>query len=119
MYKTLTTHDVAYELQKDQNANWTYEEAKLLAEYYESLEEDQGESIELDVVAIRCEWSSYDVNDLINQFCESYDAESYLMYVEGRLWTEEVEELTENLIEYLQERTIVIKCTSSRLVMDY
>ena len=59
MKTTISTHEAALLLLSDAPAGWTREEAFALAEYYEQLEEDTGEEIDLDVVAIRCEWTSY------------------------------------------------------------
>ncbi len=36
---------------------FSYDALKALYEYYTDLEEDTGESIECDVIAISCEWS--------------------------------------------------------------
>ena len=60
MKKTLTTHEIANELLDDSNANWSHSGAYALAEYLQELEESTGEEMELDVVAIRCDWSEYD-----------------------------------------------------------
>ena len=60
MKKTLTQYDIAEELMNDLNANWTRAGAFALAEYFEELEEDLGESIEFDRVAIRCDFSQYE-----------------------------------------------------------
>ena len=43
----------------DEYANWTVDQAQALLEYYEQYSEDTGEDLELDTVAIRCEWSGY------------------------------------------------------------
>ena len=43
----------------DQYASWSYGATKALFDYYEQLSEDIGEDIELDRVAIRCEWYEY------------------------------------------------------------
>jgi hypothetical protein len=59
MKTTISIHDAAFILLTDEYGSWTREEAFALAQYYEQLEEDLGEEIELDVVAIRCEWNSY------------------------------------------------------------
>ena len=59
MKKTLTTYDIANELQQDSNANWSHYGAYALAEYLEELEADTGEEMELDIVAIRCDYSEY------------------------------------------------------------
>ena len=55
-------------LLQDDNASWVYEEAEALVEYYEQLEEDIGESIEFDTVAIRCEWNSSTLEDVRNDY---------------------------------------------------
>ena len=55
----LSTQQAADILLKDEYAKWSREAALALVEYYEALEEDCGESIELDAVAIRCDWTEY------------------------------------------------------------
>jgi hypothetical protein len=57
MITTLSTNDIIDALLSDEYANWDYDTAKALAHFYEDLEDSTGEPIELDVVAIRCEWS--------------------------------------------------------------
>ena len=57
MKTTLSTSDIARALKSDENAAWSWNGAKALAEYLEQLEEDTGEEIELDVCAIRCDFS--------------------------------------------------------------
>jgi hypothetical protein len=60
MKKTLTTYEVAKALANDKDAMWTRSGAFALAEYLEQLEEDIGEEIELDVIALRCEYTEYE-----------------------------------------------------------
>ncbi len=59
MYETLTTNDIADKLLADENAGWSPAGAYALAEYLQELEDDIGEESELDVVALRCEYSEY------------------------------------------------------------
>jgi hypothetical protein len=59
MKKTLTTYDIAHELLQDDNARWSRAGAFALAEWLEELEQSTGEEMELDVVAIRCDFSEY------------------------------------------------------------
>lgn len=59
MKTTLTTSQAAHELLRDEYANWTRAGAFALVEYLEQLEEDTGEPIEFDPVAIRCNYSEY------------------------------------------------------------
>jgi hypothetical protein len=57
MKTTLSTSDIARALKSDENAAWTWNGAKALAEYLEQLEEETGEEMEMDVCAIRCDFS--------------------------------------------------------------
>jgi hypothetical protein len=59
MKTTLNTSDIARALKSDENAAWTWNGAKALAEYLEQLEEETGEEMELDVCAVRCDFSEY------------------------------------------------------------
>ena len=60
MKKTLNTYDIANALCADQYANWSRAGALALAEWLEEMEESTGEETELDVVAIRCDFSEYE-----------------------------------------------------------
>ena len=46
-------------LLSDEYANWTYDQAQALLEYYEQYSEDTGEDLVLDLVAIRSEWAGF------------------------------------------------------------
>ena len=56
MKKTLTTYQIADELRDD----FSYPAALALAEWLEEYEESTGQEMELDAVAIRCDWNEYD-----------------------------------------------------------
>jgi hypothetical protein len=60
MKTTLTTSQAANMLTDDQNSSFTRAGAYALVEYLEQLEEETGEEIEFDYVAIRCDWSEYE-----------------------------------------------------------
>lgn len=59
MYQTLSTSDAVDILTADQYAGWSAAGARALVEYLEELEEETGERIEIDPVALRCEFSEY------------------------------------------------------------
>lgn len=59
MYQTLTTSDAVDILTADQYAGWSAAGARALVEYLEQVEEEGGERIEIDPVALRCEFSEY------------------------------------------------------------
>ena len=54
----------------DDYASWTYEDAGALYDYYEDYSEGTGEDVELDRVALRCEWTRA---DSIDEVIEDYD----------------------------------------------
>ena len=54
----------------DDYASWTYEDAEALFDYYEQFSDDTGEDVELDRVALRCEWTRA---DSIDEVIEEYD----------------------------------------------
>lgn len=60
MKATLTTYDIANALINDELAGWTRAGAFALAEYLEEYEESTGEELELDVIALRCEFTEFE-----------------------------------------------------------
>lgn len=56
---TLTTYQIAGYLMQDTNAKWSRSGAYALADYLQELENDTKEEMDLDVVAIRCDFSEY------------------------------------------------------------
>lgn len=54
----------------DDYASWTYEDAGALYDYYEQYSDDTDEDVELDRVALRCEWTRA---DSIDEVIEEYD----------------------------------------------
>ena len=60
MIETLTETQVIDALKSDDFANWSHNGACALAEYLLELEESIGEQIELDLIALRCEFTEYE-----------------------------------------------------------
>ena len=58
MFQTLSTSEASDLLKRDSNAAWSYAGAHALVEWLEGIEED-GEPIEFDAVAIRCDFHEY------------------------------------------------------------
>ena len=69
----MTTYEIAHELLQDTNAAWTYAGAFALAEQLQMLEEDSGEEMEFDHVALRCDYSEY---GSFEDFREQYFADA-------------------------------------------
>ena len=63
--------------------NFSYEALEILFEYFEQLEDDIGEDIELDVIAICCDWTESTPNDIRQDYDladidDDSDLEDYL-----------------------------------------
>ena len=56
---TLSTYQIAGALMQDENAKWSRGAAYALAEHLEEIEQSNGEEMEMDVVAIRCDFSEF------------------------------------------------------------
>ena len=74
IYTLENTNSIARALSQDSYASWhkNYDACLVLAEHLESMAEDMGEPIELDTVAIRCDYS---LMDDIADFNSQYDTE--------------------------------------------
>jgi hypothetical protein len=108
MKRTLSTYDVAGALMADKNAAWTRAGAYALAEHIEQLEQELGEETELDVCAIRCEFSEFSNATLA---ALAYD------------WQKDEEKSDEeneaDALEYLNEKTSVIQFDGGLIIQDF
>ena len=96
MIKTISEYEFTKDLLNDEYANWSYNGACALFEYLTNFEEDTGEQIEFDRVALRCDFSEYDnLEDILSQY-DSIDT-----------------------LEELEENTIVIEVKQTRLDTGY
>lgn len=86
-------------LLSDEYASWSYGATKALFDYYEQLSEDICEDIELDRVAIRCEWTEYE--SVAQAYREHYGDDSDLPEDQRRTTEEEQR-------EWLEEQTHVL-----------
>jgi hypothetical protein len=109
MKETLNTYEIAYRLFRDENAGWSYNGAKALAEHLEQLEQDCGEEMEFDRVAIRCDYSEYP-SALVAAREYGFDGSADLYDSDDQERdAEEVSEETEEMaLDWLQDRTEVI-----------
>jgi hypothetical protein len=111
MKKTLTTYEVATELLADDNANWTRSGALALAEHLEQIEEDCGVEIELDVVALRCEYSEF---SSLLKCAEYYLTEERIAEV-----LEDSEDNDEALREYIHDHGQLIEFDGGIIVSNF
>ena len=78
MIIVLNTNEVIDALLADDYAQWSYDAAKALAEFYEVLEDDLDESMVLDVVAIRCEWIESSIEEAREAYSIDGDVIEYI-----------------------------------------
>lgn len=88
----------------DRKENFSYEALGLLFDYFESYEEDTGQEIELDVIAICCEYSEDNFSDIANNY--SIDLEG----LEG-------EERIEAVVDYLNDHTTVVGLVNDETIV--
>lgn len=108
MKKTLNTHDIANALLADTNAAWSHAGSFALAEHLEDYEESTGEELELDVVAIRCDFSEY--TSLQDWASEYFRDESQAADALGLdLDMNDESEIEEAIREYIQDHGTLIE----------
>ena len=88
----------------DRKENFTYEGLGILFEYLEQYEEDTGEEMELDVIAICCDFSEDTVDDIANNYTIDLSE------------CEDDDEKREVVMEYLSENTMVVGETGSTII---
>lgn len=82
--------------------NFSPDALRMLFAYYEELEESTGEEIELDVIAICCEWAEYTAEELIQEY-------GYLVDDEHNPRSEEdAADWLADLVRELMDQTTVI-----------
>jgi hypothetical protein len=108
MKETLTTGNAARRLYEDEYAGWSYAGARALVEYLEELEDEIGEEIEFDVVALRCEYTEYGSAEEAVKSWSSDNYEDLKEQSDG-----DADELKELCMEYLRKRTAVIEIPGS------
>ena len=107
MKQTLTTNQAADLLMADQYAGWSYDGAHALVEYLEQIEED-GEEIEFDAVALRCDFAEYET--------ALQAAEEYGFEPDEDADSEAAEEAA---LEWLNDRTTVIAFSAGVIIQQF
>jgi hypothetical protein len=72
--KTVNFNEFLYTFQgMGRKEQFSYEALQGLFEYYDTLSDDMGEPIELDVIAICCEWSEYTLEEYNKEFGQEFE----------------------------------------------
>jgi hypothetical protein len=124
MKTTLNTSDIASALESDENANWSWNGAKALAEYLEEYEESTGRELELDVCAIRCDFSEHSSLEdwAVDYFSDSKQASSAMgleLDMDGETWTGDEEEIQDAIRSYIQDHGTLIEFDGGVIVSSF
>jgi hypothetical protein len=126
--KQINFHDFQREfIEYDRADQYSYEGLQALFEYYEELSEGIREPIELDVIAICCDWTEYNARNLFTEFAPYQDMAS----PDGKVincdsarevWNaangDEQSELLETLLDRLSQDTEVIRMERVSVMTD-
>ena len=95
MKQTINEYQFTEAFKRIRPNNFSYEGLKALFEWFEEFENDTGEEMELDVIAICCDYMEY---DSLNEYNRDYDKEY-----------EEIDEIADDttLIKIDDERFII------------
>jgi len=120
MKTTLSTTEAAEILIADTCARWSRAGAFALVEYLEQLEEDTGEEMEFDRVAIRCDFSEYDsALDAAEDYGWSREASILDDDDNIRPDDEVLDEDNELALKWLENRTSVIEFDGGVIIQNF
>ncbi len=88
----------------NRNDNFSYDGKRALFDYLESYEEDADTKIELDIIALCCEYTEY---ENIKEYLENYNAGI------EKEEDEEEEDFNKRVLEEIQEKTTLIQIENS------
>ena len=111
MKKTINFNDFVDSFSEDRKNQFSYEGKKALFEYLEQCEEDTGEEMELDIIALCCEYTEYE---------SAIDcANNYFDFALSDIDNISAEEAEEEALEYLRNRTQVIEFDGGIIIQDF
>ena len=100
MYQAVNIHDFRNAFQAyDRQANFSYEGQQLLFDWLEDYEDATGETMELDVIALCCDFTEADLEDINQDYSKSF-------------------ETLEDAAEWLEDQTAVVGTTDSTIVFQ-
>lgn len=117
MKTTLSTTEAIDILRGDEFANWSYEGAKALVEWLEEIEIAHNGELELDRVALRCEFSEY--RSLIEWATDHLGSGNWQAAIDCEDYVIEDEERDARLREYIQNRGQLIEFDGGVIVSEF
>ena len=113
MKNNLCTSEAAHLLLNDEYASWSYNGAYALVRYLMELEDETGEEIEFDRVAIRCDFSQY---ESLQDWANEYGLDCIDLGVES---DDEDETKEEAIRDFIQDRGQLIEFDGGIIVSQF
>ena len=96
--------------QMNRDNNFSYEGKRALFEYLEQFEEDTEKEIELDIIALCCEYNEYEsIKDYLQYYSTDEESETY----------ENIEDFEEAVFQEIANKTTLIKFDSGFIIGAY
>tara|TARA_R110000868_G_scaffold403508_1_gene680831 strand:- start:282 stop:635 length:354 start_codon:yes stop_codon:yes gene_type:complete len=114
MYSELNTSQIADQLMSVEAFGKSYAASIVMAEYLEHLEDSLGESMELDPIAIRCEFSFDTIENYAFYYSDQLRANGIAVTSLGRFCDHYSRQA---VIEWLEERTVLIHVEADFFIM--
>ena len=117
MKQTINLHQFRDAFKAIRPDNFSYEGLEVLFDWFESLDDDCGTETELDVIAICCEFSESTPGEIIDDYSlEGFREDNAVSAITGSQWRVYGDRENAELLEYLNERTMVCGETDSTIV---
>lgn len=112
MKKTITFNNFVDEFRGSQyENNFSYNGKKALFDYLEKYEEDTGEELEIDIVALCCDYTEYET--------AIECASNYFTFSLSDIDNISVEDAEKEALEYLENHTQVIKFDNGIIIQNF
>lgn len=108
MKKTINFNDFHSDFMAIRPDNFSYEGLRVLFDYLEEYEEETGEEIEFDVIALCCDFSEYTIEELANDYLGSVESET----------KEELKERKQEALDYVTERTTLLTVNNDTVIIQ-
>lgn len=119
MKTTVNRYQFHHAFETTRPDNFTYNGLKALFNYLEDLEADTGEEIELDVIALCCDYTEYEnVDDYVNAYNTKYDKPIVTDYEDFTEYESELEQWQNDVKEEIAENTTFIDVDGESFIIQ-
>ena len=121
MKQTVNEHDFTEAFRSIRPDNFSYDGLKALYTWLEDYEDNTGEEMELDVIALCCDFSEMTLDEIYNDYIYSESCGNQHIYNAAAyedLCNMPDDEQSEYILEWLNDRTIVIPVNDETIIVQ-